>query len=37
MRQLSGSYIQKPDVFFIFDEPKQRLAKAERLRVLPAL
>lgn len=33
--QVATAVVLKPDVFFTFDERQRRLAKAERLRVLP--
>lgn len=35
--QVASALVLKPDVFFTFDERQQRLAKAERLHVLPKL
>jgi predicted nucleic acid-binding protein len=34
--QVATALILKPDVFFTFDNRQRRLAKAERLRVLPS-
>jgi hypothetical protein len=33
--QVATALILKPDVFFTFDNRQRRLAKAERLRVVP--
>jgi predicted nucleic acid-binding protein len=33
--QVATALVLKPDVFFTFDDRQRRLAKAERLRVLP--
>ncbi len=33
--QVAAALVLKPDVFFTFDKRQRRLAKAERLRVLP--
>ena len=35
--QVATALVLKPDVFFTFDDRQRRLAKAERLRVLPRL
>jgi predicted nucleic acid-binding protein len=34
--QVAAALLLKPDAFFTFDERQQKLAKAERMRVLPA-
>jgi predicted nucleic acid-binding protein len=34
--QVAAALILKPDAFFTFDERQHRLAKAERMRVLPS-
>ncbi len=34
--QVAAALILKPDVFFTFDNRQRRLAKAERMRVLPS-
>lgn len=34
--QVATALVLKPDVFLTFDERQRRLAKAERLRVLPS-
>ena len=34
--QVAAALILKPDAFFTFDERQQRLARAERMKVLPA-
>jgi predicted nucleic acid-binding protein len=35
--QVATALVLKPDVFFTFDQRQRRLARAERLRVLPGL
>ncbi len=35
--QVATALVLKPDVFFTFDDRQRRLAKVERLRVLPKL